>query len=398
VTTTSPDPALLAARALSATPLIDGHNDLVTALRVRAAYSVDRLDQVRPEFDTDLVRLRAGRVGAQFWAAYVPGTLSEAEAVKTALEQIDAISRLIRRYPETLRAAWSADDIVRAFRDGRIASLIGIEGGGAIGSSLGVIGIYRELGVRYVTLTHNHNTEWADAAADVSAVGGLSASGHAILREFNRHGILADLSHTAASTQHAALDVSAAPVIFSHSCCRGVVDHPRNVDDDVLTRLRSNGGVLQVAFAPIFVSAAFSEWASRRSKVAQRLGLPGLYDEWPPALAPGARQPPLPPAIAAHPAMLAWLDGHPAPRVTVDDVVAHIEHARDVAGIEHIGIGGDYDGAPEQPTGLEDVSCYPRLFEALAARGWREPHLRALAGENMLRVLRDADRLASRED
>lgn len=391
------DTASLVAEVLSTTPLIDGHNDLPYALRTKAGYAVEDLDGPRPGLHTDIPRLRAGRVGAQFWSVFVPSTLAEGDAVQGTLEQVDAVHRLLARYPETFALACTADDVDAAFTQGRIASLIGAEGGHSIGRSLGVLRMLARLGVRYMTLTHNDNVPWADSATDVPAVGGLTDEGRAVVAEMNRIGMLVDLSHTAEATQHAALDVATAPVIFSHSSCRAVCDHPRNATDAVLERLRGNGGVLQVTFVPKFVSPAQVAWST-----AAHEALGGGDWHWPRAPRPGEE----PAAVAAenvandpevaYAARLAvWEEDHPRPRVTIEDVVAHVEHAREAAGVEHIGLGGDYDGVDRLPDGLEDVSGYPRLLEALAGRGWSRADLTALAGGNVLRVLRDADDAAT---
>ncbi|MFH5823690.1 dipeptidase [Georgenia sp. AZ-5] len=389
--------AALVDAVLATTPLVDGHNDLAYALRTTAGYAVDGLDGPRPALHTDIPRLRAGRVGAQFWSVFVPATRTGAEAVLGTLEQVDAVHRLIAAYPGTFALACTADDVLSAFHAGRIASLLGAEGGHSIGGSLGVLRVLARLGVRYMTLTHNDNVAWADSATDVPAVGGLSDTGRAVVAEMNRVGMLVDLSHTAETTQHAALDVARAPVIFSHSSCRAVCDHPRNVSDAVLARLAGNGGVLQVTFVPTFLSPAYARW---QEEARLALGEPGWH--WPRAPHPGED----PAATAAENAdedperawrrrLAAWEAEHPRPRVLIDDVVAHVEHAREVAGLAHIGLGGDYDGVDRLPEGLEDVSGYPRLLAALAERGWAASELAALVGGNVLRVLRDADDAAA---
>ncbi|WP_152193803.1 dipeptidase [Georgenia subflava] len=388
------DTAALVDDVLSTTPLIDGHNDLASALRSTAGYSVDDLDADRPELHTDIPRLRAGRVGAQFWSVFVPSTLTGGDAVLSTLEQIDAVHRMLARYPETFTLACTADDVLAAFGAGRIASLLGAEGGHSIGGSLGALRMFARLGVRYMTLTHNDNVEWADSATDEPAAGGLTDVGRAVVAEMNRLGMLVDLSHTAESTQLDALAATTAPVIFSHSSCRAVCDHPRNASDEVLRRLAGNGGVLQVTFVPKFVSNEVARWGAE-----SRAALGGGDWPWPRAPRPGED----PAAVAADNAgadpdaarRAAWEADHPRPEAGIDDVVAHLEHAREVAGIEHIGLGGDYDGVDRLPRGLEDVAGYPRLLEALAARGWSRDDLAALAGGNVLRVLRDADDVAT---
>lgn len=336
--------------------LVDGHNDLPWALRVRGDAD---LAQPQPQFHTDLPRLRAGQVGAQFWSVYVPCSFTGADAVTAVLEQIDVVHRLVARYPEHLAPATTADDVDAALAQGRIASLLGAEGGHCIDGSLGVLRTLRRLGVRYLTLTHNSNTAWADSATDTPACGGLSPFGREVVAEMNRIGMIVDLSHVAATTMRDALDATRAPVLFTHSSCRAVTDHPRNVPDDVLEALARNGGTAMITFVPRFVSKAVAEWDARRAGTA-------AGGEITPAAAD-------------------------APRATLDDVVAHLDHAREVAGVDHIGIGGDFDGCPELPTGLEDVARYPALFDALRDRGWSDGDRAKLAGRNVLRVLRAAD-------
>lgn len=341
----------LVAEALRAFPIIDGHNDLAWAAREDTTdrYSVEGLDASHPHgrFQTDLPRLRAGGVGAQFWSVYSSSTLPGPEAVVATLEQIDFVHRLVARYPDDLALAWSADDVRAAWRSGRIASLLGAEGGQSIGGSLAVLRELARLGVRYMTLTHNDNTDWADSATDEPVHGGLSDVGREIVREMNDVGMLVDLSHVSADTMRAALDETRAPVIFSHSSCRALCAHPRNVPDDVLRRLAVNGGVVMVAFVPPFLTDEYAQW------------------------------------------LMAGREG-PKPLVTIDDLVRHIEHARDVAGVDHIGLGGDYDGFDDFPVGLEDVSRYPLVLERLAERGWSAADLGKLTGGNLLRVLGDA--------
>jgi len=395
----------LVRRVLDAVPVFDGHNDLPTALRARSGYSVDGLDGDRPELHTDLPRLRAGRVGAQFWSVYVPSNLPEPEAVVSTLEQIDAVYRLVARYPDTLRIAYTADDVERAVGAGRIASLLGVEGGHSLAGSTGVLRALARLGVRYVTLTHNHSHAWADSATDAPSAGGLSGTGLAFVAELNRTGVLVDLSHVAESTQRAALAASSVPVLFSHSSARAVTDHPRNVSDPVLELLRDNGGVIQLTFVPAFVSAQVAEWTLELAAERERLGLPAAAWPWPRAPRPGEE----PAAAAAEFAaaytreaaarsddrLTRWLAEHPRPEATVAQVADHVEHARLVAGLDHVGLGGDYDGVDRQPTGLADVSGYPVLLRELAGRGWSRTELEALTGRNVLRVLRAAERAAT---
>jgi membrane dipeptidase len=393
--------------ALRAAPVLDGHNDLPMALRERAGYRVDGLAADRPEFHTDIARLRAGGVGGQFWSVYVPSDLSEPDAVVATMEQVDAVYRLVAAYPGDLAIACSAADVEAAQRAGKIASLIGIEGGHSLATSLGVLRAFARLGVRYVTLTHNHNTSWADSAADEPAVGGLDDEGRAIVAEMQRIGVLVDLSHVATVTMHAALDVATAPVIFSHSSAAAVTRHRRNVPDDVLVKLRDNGGVCMVTFVPPFVSAEVAAWTEAADAEWARLGLPAGPDPWPGAPRPGrdaeARTrtaggsfgTALPGTDAPPPEPFrAWLAGHPRPAATIPQVADHVEHVRAVAGVHHIGLGGDYDGCDRFPVGLEDVSGYPRLLAELAARGWPQADLELLTGRNILRVLRETEEAA----
>jgi membrane dipeptidase len=380
-------------------PVIDGHNDLPLQLRLRAGYAVGGLAAHRPEFHTDLPRLRAGGVGAQFWSVYVPSDLAEPEAVVATLEQIDAVYRMAAEYPDDLVMAFTAGGIERAVAAGRIACLLGVEGGHSLADSLGVLRSFARLGVRYVTLTHNNNTSWADSAADRAAAGGLNAAGRAVVAEMQRLGILVDLAHVAVSTMHAALDVATAPVIFSHSSARAVTDHRRNVPDEVLARLGDNGGVVQVTFVPPFVSDEVAQWYRDAAAVRDGLGLPPEDDHFPRAPHPGedplAVVASLPPPIPEPEPMRSWRAAHPKPVATLAQVADHIEHVREVAGVDHIGLGGDFDGTPDVTVGLEDVSGYPRLLAELGVRGWPEPDLEKLTGRNMLRVMRVAEEAAS---
>lgn len=341
-------------RVLATTPLVDGHNDLPWAIRNDENAPMDvvgyDLRRTTPGH-TDLARLRAGGVGAQFWSVYIPCDVAGAGAARVQLEQIDIATQIVRRYPEAFGEARSASEVEEEFGRGRIASLMGMEGGHAIENSLGALRAYYDAGVRYMTLTHGCNTDWADSATDDPRHGGLTEFGREVVREMNRMGMLVDLSHTAPSTMHDALDVAVAPVIFSHSSARGVTDHPRNVPDDVLRRLPDNGGLVMVTFVPSFVSDAVR-----------------LHE------GPDAE----------------------APRATLSDVADHVEHIRDVAGIDHVGLGGDFDGITSVVEGLEDVSTYPALLEELSRRGWSEDDLRKLAGENALRVMREAEAAARR--
>jgi membrane dipeptidase len=369
-------------------PLIDGHNDLPWALRERARQN--GADVSRVVFDleapaaglhTDLPRLAAGGIGAQFWSVYVPASLAgdgtEGNgAVAAVLEQIDLARRMIARYPGSFGLALTADDVEQVFASGRVASLLGAEGGHAIAGSLGVLRMLYTLGVRYLTLTHNANVGWADSATDEPQAGGLTAFGRDVVREMQRIGMLVDLSHVAVSTMHHALDVAQAPVIFSHSSARALCDFPRNVPDDVLARLPGNGGVCMVTFVPAFVSQECASWTAGLKAEAARRGLdPRHLDQLF--------------SIKAE-----WEQAHPRPGSTLAQVADHIEHVREVAGGEHVGLGGDFDGTDDVTAGLEDVSTYPALFAELLRRGWTEPDCAALAGGNLLRALRSAEAFA----
>ena len=391
---TSPSSDLVA-DVLAESPIFDGHNDLPEALRGGAGYSVDGLDRVAHKFMTDLVRLRLGGVGAQFWSAWVPASLSSGDAVQGTLEQIDAIHRLVAAYPGRLAFAVTGDDVRAAWASGRIASLIGVEGGHSIGRSPAVLRMFARLGARYMTLTHSDNVPWADSATDEPVAGGLTDEGRAVVALMEQLGVIVDLSHVAATTMRDVLDVATRPVLFSHSSAFAVTPHPRDVPDDVLERLAHNGGVVQATFVPGFTSKALFEWERGWHEHCDALGLHHDFgDRWVPAPRAG-ETPEQTMARGRTPAGVGELDRaeadyeaeHPKPRATLDDVVAHVEHLREVAGIDHVGLGGDYDGVEFQPDGLEDVSCYPRLLEALAGRGWSRDDLAKLASRNVLRVL-----------
>ncbi|HEY4455118.1 MAG TPA: dipeptidase [Pseudonocardiaceae bacterium] len=363
--------------------LADGHNDLPWALRELAGgagspadWAAADLTNVRTDLHTDLVRLRKGALTMQFWSVYVPCRLEGHSAVTATLEQIEVIYELVNRYPDHLALARTVDEAEAAFASGRIASLLGAEGGHSIANSLGALRALFRLGVRYMTLTHNNNTEWADSATDEPVHNGLTDFGRDVVREMNRLGMLVDLSHVAPATMRDALAVSEAPAIFSHSSCRAVADHPRNVPDDVLAELAAKAGVCMITLVPTFVSPTYAEW-DRRLREAMT--------------AAGADHRDL---AQRHTFAETWTGGGPKPEVTVHDVVRHLEHAREVAGIDHIGLGGDYDGVDRLPVGLEDVSCYPRLFTELLDRGWSESDCTKLAGANTLRVLREAEQVA----
>ncbi len=379
-------PELRAVRELLRTvPLIDGHNDLPWQLRSKFRNDLGAID-LRSETQTrkaalatNLPRLRAGCLGAQFWAAYVPSATPGPEAVQAAIEQIDLVHRLAARYPDTLQMARSAADIVRIHRRGRIASLIGIEGGHCLNNSPAVLRMAYALGVRYLTLTHVRNTAWADAAGDTPVHHGLTPLGEEIVREMNRLGMMVDLAHVTDETMRAALLVSKAPVIFSHSSAWGVCRNARNVPDDVLEAVRANGGVVMVCFLPGYLTEPNS---AHHAKGAARMHrLEGLY-------------PARPEKVRA--AMEAWWQAHPWPGATLSDVADHIDHVRKAAGIDHVGIGSDFDGFPGSVKGLEDVSRFPALLAELLRRGYSRADIAKVAGQNLLRVFRDVERAGNR--
>lgn len=363
---------------LAAHPVIDGHNDLLWTARVEAAYDFSRLDVGAggTPTHTDLPRMRAGGMGAQFWSVYVPTWLTGDAAVSATLEQVDAARTLTSRYADQLAWATTADEVEDAWTTDRMASLMGAEGGHSIGCSLGTLRQLHELGVRYLTLTHNANTPWADSATDAPVAGGLTAFGREAVREMNRIGMMVDLSHVSADTMRAALEVTEAPVVFSHSSARAVTDSPRNAPDDVLEAMARGGGVCMVTFVPKFVNAACADAHRELVAAAAAEGIPE---------ADGVR-------FAAF--ERAWVLDHPQPTATLADVVAHVEHVREVAGIDHVGLGGDYDGVEALPVGLEDVSTYPALLAALAERGWSSGDLARLTCRNTLRVMREVESVA----
>jgi membrane dipeptidase len=364
---------------LARTPVLDGHNDLPWALRAAGESPSSPVDISVPVAftQTDLPRLRTGGVGAQFWSVYVPAELSGDRAVAATLEQIDVVHRMIASQPESLELALTASDVTKIMAAGKIASLIGAEGGHSIAGSLGVLRVLYALGVRYLTLTHNRNVPWADSATDEPVLGGLSDFGRDVVTEMQRIGMLVDLSHVSAGTMNDALDTATAPVIFSHSSARAITDHPRNVPDQVLERIPGNGGVVMVTFVPQFVSAACREWDLAAAAQAERRGVD--YRN-----------------IASREKQLSdWVAAHPPPLAVISDVADHIEHVRSVTGIDHVGVGGDFDGTRQLPAGLSDVSGYPALFAELADRGWSEADCGKLASGNILRVLGDAASFAS---
>ena len=370
-----------ARRVLRSTPLIDGHNDLPWAIRRApgAPMDVEAYDlRKKTAGHTDLERLRAGMLGAQFWSVYLPGDIADSGYARVQLEQIDIARRVIEKYPE-IEWALTPAAIRKTFSERKIGSLLGVEGGHAIENSLGALRVYYDLGVRYMTLTHNVTLDWADAATGEQRHGGLTAFGEEVVREMNRLGMLVDLSHVAPSTMSDALNVTQAPVIFSHSSARAIADVPRNVPDSILRRLPANGGVVMVTFVPGFISPEIVARARRRSTAEADVRARLASDT-----AGVARE------------LAAWDAANPAPRATLAQVADHIDHIRRVAGPDHVGIGGDFDGIDEVVQGLEDVSTYPALFAELSRRGWTEADMRKLAGENVLRVMTRAEAVAKR--
>jgi membrane dipeptidase len=358
---------------LRSTPLIDGHNDLPWLIREETGGDVPafRLDR-RNDFDTDIPRLREGMVGAQFWSVWIPGETAAGDARRVQLEQIKTAQQIIDTHPDTFELALTANDIERIFDEGKIASLFGMEGGYGLNNSLGAMRDFYALGVRYMTLTHNVSTDWADAALGEARHNGLTEFGRTLVREMNRTGMMVDIAHTSPATMHQTLDIAMAPVIWSHAACRALVDHPRNVPDSVLSRLAENGGVVMVTFIPSFLSKEVWEmeeglWATDAAIETVR----EIRDVW-----------------------TAYDAEFGAVRASIDDVANHIEHVRDIAGIDHVGIGSDFWGMPDMPLGLEDVSRFPHLFAVLIERGWSDDELQKLAGENLLRAMRKTEIVA----
>ncbi|MDJ0460371.1 dipeptidase [Streptomyces sp. H27-C3] len=365
---------------LAAYPVVDGHNDLPWALREQVRYDLGRRDiatDQQAHLHTDIPRLRAGGVGAQFWSVYVRSDLAGDDAVSATLEQIDVVTQLLARYPDDLARALTAEDMEAARAEGRIASLMGAEGGHSINNSLATLRALYALGVRYMTLTHNDNIAWADSATDEPGVGGLSAFGREVVREMNRTGMLVDLSHVAATTMRDALATSVAPVIFSHSSSLAVCDHPRNIPDDVLALLPANGGIAMATFVPKFVLPAAGEWTRLADENMRAHGLHHLETT--------------PEAMKIH---RAFEDTRPRPMATPATIADHLDRMREVAGVDHIGIGGDYDGTAFTPVGLEDVSGYPNLIAELLRRSWSSADLAKLTWQNAVRTLRDAEDVA----
>ena len=389
------DYAARVAAILKKTPLIDGHNDLpweirerfhskVSAVNLSADTSGLPVPAGSPALMTDINRLRRGGVGGQFWSVFVPVDMQGPVAVQATLEQIDIVRQMAERYPKDFEIAYTAADVRRIHAAGRIASLIGIEGGHQIGNSLPVLRELYVAGARYMTLAHSANNDWADSATDAPKHHGLTAFGREVVHEMNRLGMLVDISHVSTETMNAVLDTTAAPVMFSHSSARAIVDHPRDVPDEVLRRLEKNGGVVMVNFYPGYVSAARNRWDADYAAERARYESPpfaGIYIGQP---------------ERAKAALDEWVKAHPAPTVTLGEVADHIEHVRKVAGIDHVGLGSDFDGIPLTPTGLEGVDKYPDLLIELMRRGWSDADIAKLAGENILRALAGTEVVAAR--
>jgi membrane dipeptidase len=382
VQTQPPDAVLEHARKLHReVPLIDGHNDFPWELRRKAERDFRNLDisKPQPSVMTDIARLRAGGVGGQFWSVYVPVELAGQSAVTATLEEIDTLHRLVRQYPDTFELALNAGDVERIFKSGKIASLVGMEGGHSIDNSIAALRMFYRLGARYMTLTHSKNTDWADSATDDPKFGGLSPFGEEVVREMNWLGMLIDLSHVSPDTMEDAIRVSQAPVIFSHSSARALNDVPRNVPDNVLQLLPKNGGVVMVTFVPGFLSPKVAAWNTLQT--AEQTRLTQLYPTDPGAVPRGVE---------------AWTKANPAPRALVSDAADHIDHIRKVAGIDHIGLGGDFDGITSVPEGLEDVSKYPSLTAELLRRGYTDDDIKKILGLNVLRVMREAEKVSKK--
>ena len=374
------------ANVLAKTPLIDGHNDWAETLADKAGDARWTMDLTRldpAKYNTDITRLRAGHVGGQFWSVYVSANLPGPEQVKETLDQIGLMKEIFRRYPTVFAPAVTAADVRRIHASGRIASMLGVEGGGQIDGSFSVLRAYRALGASYLTLTHTKTIEWADSATDNPQHGGLTKFGEAVVHELNRLGMLVDLSHVSEDTMIDALRVSKAPVIFSHSSARALDDHPRDVSDKVLKLLAQNGGVIMVNYAPSYVSEERRQWEAARNAERARYNSPpygGLYIGQP---------------DRAKAAMEEWEKAHPRPPVTLAMVADHIDHVVKVAGIDHVGIGSDFDGVESLPDGLDSVATYPALLAELMRRGWTDEMIAKLAGGNVLRVMEGAERVAA---
>ena len=382
-------------KVLSQTPLIDGHNDLPWEIRERYKSDFALIDLAsdtrhlpveagQAALMTDIPRLRAGQVGAQFWSVWIPVSSQGFEAVQLTLEQMDVVKRMAAQYPADFAMAYSAADIRRIHKNHKIASLIGIEGGHQINNSLAVLRQMYDAGARYMTLTHATNTSWADSATDSPVHHGLTPFGVEVVKEMNRLGMLVDLSHVSADTMKAALAASQAPVIFSHSSARALDDHPRNVSDEILRALAANGGIVMVNFAPPYVSSERNRWEADHAAERTRYNSPpfaGLYIGQP---------------ERAKAALAEWEAQHPRPATTLVQVADHIDHIRQVAGVDHVGLGSDFDGIPDAPVGLEGVDRYPALLEELMRRGWSDADIAKLAGENLLRAFAAAEQVSLR--
>jgi membrane dipeptidase len=372
-------------RILKEVPLIDGHNDLPWQYRERTKNRLADIDlrqdqsKLEKPLHTDIPRLRQGRLGAQFWSVYVPVSMKGADALQATLEQIDVVHRIDALYPDTFALALTADDVVKIHKSGRIGSLIGVEGGHSINNSLAALRMLYAAGARYMTLTHSANTDWADSATADPKSGGLSDFGMTVVQEMNRLGMLVDLSHVSPATMHDVLDVAAAPVIFSHSSARALTGHQRNVPDDVLQRMKANGGVVMVTFVPSFVSEKLRVHGANRD--AEEARLKALHEGEPQNVKAGLE---------------AWDQANPRPKATLSDVADHVEYVMRVAGEDHVGIGGDLDGISSTPVGLESVADYPKLFAELLRRGHSEEQLKKLAGLNVLRAMRQTEAVAAR--
>jgi len=376
-------------RILKTTPLIDGHNDWPETLRSREGekrWTIDltRLDKSPAHYDTDITLLRRGHVGGQFWSVWVSPDLPGQEQVEQTLEQIDLVRDIVARYPNDFAMARTAEDVRRIHKSGRMAALIGVEGGGQIDHRLSVLRAYAALGAGYLTLTHTRTLEWADSATDNPQHHGLTPFGESVVRELNRLGMLVDLAHVSEDTMRDALRVSKAPVIFSHSSARALDDHPRDVSDEVLKLVAANGGVVMVNYATPYISDAYRRWQADEAAEKMRFNAPpygGLYIGQPDKAAA---------------AMADWYKTHPKPHVAMSEVVDHIVHIARVAGVDHVGLGSDYDGVGEQlPEGMADVSSYPALLAELMKRGWSDEDIRKVAGENVLRVMARAEAVAA---
>ena len=385
----APNPEQVAAAALRAAPVWDGHNDVPEQLRERRKNVLGDFDfrdtsataepaKDRKAMHTDLARLRSGRVGAQFWSVYVDAKLPEPQAVQATLEQVDVMKRLIARYPAEMQYCETAACVAGAFKSGKVASLLGAEGGHSIGGSLGVLRQLHAIGVRYMTLTHFNTLAWADSATDAPLHGGLTDFGRDVVREMQRLGMLVDLSHVSEATMMDALEVAKAPMIFTHSGAGALDDHPRNVPDAVLDRVKANGGMVMVVSAPAYVSAAVRDWNAQ--KAGEEARLKALHTGNP---------------DGATSALAAWVAAHPSPKATLAQLADHLDYIRRRIGADHVGLGGDFDGIGDTTEGFSDVSAYPALFTELARRGWSQADLQKLSSGNMMRVLRAAEAYAA---